>query len=431
MHKRSLVSAIAAVLVLAVLGTAIAKNVIPASAQQVLERAYEAQSAQEQGKGIQHTRIEFYQNICALPEEQGLTIITENYSDNEAGTFRSVSTDANTGKITDLFAFDGLHIYNSSHEYVVNAAENPRQGKEPRPSRFGCDSFKEGVSDGALTVYRGTQSGVVARVPVKPVNEEATDEMNQAMFEKMRSDPNTELLGKEAWDDGRTVYALRSQQPVKALIEEGDELPMGWVVSYFDVETYQLLGSRATLVKDGQERLVYSYRVLVEEILPGDSNVAWDLSDVEGITIVDDPNGEYVDLLPEVMSERQLASSTSSAYLLNSIPDGFTLEIISAPKQPEEQPFVYIATYRNEAGDYFTIESISPEKAKHAPEGSTESYTSTSGLKITMMEDFKGPPEKQFTSAIVETPEGAAFIITSSLPREQMKALAETLVLVK
>ena len=431
MQKRSLVSAIAAVVVLAVLGVAIAKNVTPVSAQRVLDRAYAAQSAQDQGKGIQHTRIEFYQNICVLPEDQGVTTITESYSDNETGKFRSVSTSAKTGKVTDLFAFDGLHIYNSSHEYVVDEAQKPQQEKEPRPSRFNCDLFKEDVSAGMLTVYRATQSGVVATVAIKPVNEDATDEMNEAMFEKMRNDPNTELLGKEAWDDGRTVYALRSEQPVKALVEDNSELPMGWVVSYFDIETYQLLGSRATLVSDGQERLVYLYRVLVDEILPADSIVAWDLSDVEGITIVDDSQGEHVKLLPEILSEGQLASYTDSAYLLSNIPDGFTLEISATPNQPEGQPFFYLATYRNEAGDFLTIESVDAQKVKFAEEGMIESSITASGLKLSLMENAKGSAAKEFTLAVVETPDGAAFIMNSTLPLEQVKALAEELVLVK
>ena len=431
MKKRSIVSAIAVVAVMVVLVTAIAKNVTPVSAQRVLDRAYAARSTQDQGEGIQHTRIEFYQNICALPEDQGVTTIMESYSDNETGKFRSISISAKTGKVTDLFAFDGLHIYNSSHEYVVDEAQKPQQAKEPRPSRFDCDLFKEDVSDGLLTVYRATQSGVVATVAVKPVNEDATDEMNEAMFEKMRNDSNTELLGKETWDDGRTVYALRSEQPVKALVEDDSELPMGWVVSYFDVETYQLLGSRATLVSDGQERLVYSYRVLVDEILPADSIVAWDLSDIEGITLVDDLKGEHVKLLPEILSEGQLASYTDSAYLLRNIPDGFTLEISAAPNQPEGQPFFYLATYRNEAGDFLTIESVDAQKVKFAEEGMVESSITASGLKLSLMEKAKGSSAKEFTLVVVETPDGAAFIINSTLPAEQVKILAQTLVLVK
>ena len=431
MNKRSLVSAIAAVVVLTFLGVAMAKNVIPASAQQVLDRAYEAQSAQGEGKGIQHTRIEFYQNFCALPEEQGLTTITESYSDYETGNFRSVSTSGKTGKVIDLFAFDGQYIYNSSHEDVVDEGEQPQQEKDPRPSRFHCDSFKEGVNDGVLTVYRATQSGVVATVAVKPVNEDATDEMNEAMFEKMRSDPNTELVGKETWDDGRIVYVLRSAQPVKALVEDSSALPMGWVVSYFDVKTYKLLGSRATLINDGQERLVYSYRVLVDEILPANSHVAWDLTDLEDLTVVNDPEAEHVKLLPEVISEQELASYTNSAYLLSSVPDGFTLEIGAALNQPEDQLFSYTATYRDEAGDFLVIESVPARKVKFVGEGTGESYTTASGLKLTFMEDPKDSSEKKFTSVIVEAPEEAALVINSTLPREQVKALAEKLVLVE
>jgi Putative zinc-finger len=448
MQKRSLVSAIAAVVLLAVLGTVIAKNVTPVSAEQVLDRAYEAQSAQSQGRGIQHTRIEFYQNICALPEDQGVTTVMENYADLEAGKFRLVSTNAKTGKVTDLFAFDGLHLYNSAFEHVAAEAKSPKKGSEPQPARFDCDLKGDG-NDGLLTVYRGTQSGMVATIALKPLNADATDGMNEEIFQKMRDDPNTELLGRETWDDGRTVYVLRSEEPVKALIEDSTELPVGWVVSYFDAETYQLLGSRATLVNGGQERLVYSYRVLVDEILPAGSNVAWDLSDVEGITIVDDPDGEYVELLPEIISEGQLASYTSSAYLLSAIPDGFTLEISAAPNQPEDQTFTYVATYRNEAGDYFTIQTMGEKDPRFLSEGTDHTYITASGLTLHFLrtEAKRGVPstsessgetsssdessKKEFTAVIVETPDGTAFMINSSLPRETVEAWAEELVLVK
>ena len=426
MQKRWIFSGLAGVIVLSVLAVLVAQTAIPVSAQQILDRAYEAQSTQNEEEGIQHTLIEIYTNLCARPEGGRAPIAIESYSDPRAVYFRTVITEAETGNALDVSAFDGAYVY-EGHRLVEVKRNEPEQGTEPRQKI--CD-FSWGDTNDAtrLTVYRGAQNSV-ASVNL-PIREEV--QTYEEIFQKMRSDPNAELLGEETWVNGRPVYVLRSWQPVKAITDGSTELPMGWVVSYFDKETYKIMESRATLERDGQEILVYSYRVLVDEILPLGSNAPWDLSDLPGITIVDDPDGQHISSLPEVLSEEQLASQTESAYLLQAIPEGFTLEISASPKQPADQPFLYIASYRNEAGDYFVIESIGSEKVKLAAEGEGETYTTASGLKLTFMEeDVKGSSDKQFTSAIVETLEGAALIINSTLPRDQVKALAETLVLVR
>jgi hypothetical protein len=280
-------------------------------------------------------------------------------------------------------------------------------------------------------VYRGAQSNIAA---VNPPEKDET-QTHEEMFRQMRDDPNAELLGEETWIDGSKVYVLRSWQPVKALVDgkmDGNpELPMGWVTSYFDVETYRLVESRAAIERNGKEILVYSYRALVDEFLPSGSDVPWDLSDLGGIAIVDDSQGQYVDFLPEVISEEELASRAPSAYLLATIPDGYTLEISASPKQPADQPYVFVASYRNEAKDYFVIQALGSKELEFITEGANETYTTASGLVLTFMDDFKEPSGKQFTSAVLETPQGAAFLINSTLPRETIKALAEELALVK
>lgn len=405
-----------------------AQTATPVSAGQILDRAYEAQSTQQnEGEGIQHTRIEIYTNLCARPEGGRAPIAIESYSDPQSGYFRTITTEAETGTALDISAFDGAYVYEGHRVGEVKRNE-PEQGTG-RQQKI-CD-FSWGDTNDLLTVYRGAQNSV-ASVNL-PVREEL--QTHEEIFQKMRSDPNAELLGEETWIDSRTVYVLRSWQPVKAIVEgrvEGSmEVPMGWVVSYFDTETYKIVESRAMLERDGQEILVYSYRMLVDELLPVGSNVPWDLSDLQGITILDDPDGQHVGLLPEVISAQQLASQTDSAYLLQDIPEGFTLEISAQSKKLADQPFIYTASYRNEAGDYFVIQSIGPNKVEFAGEGTDETYTTISGLKLTFMEETKGSSDKQFTSTVLETPEGGAFLINSTLPREQMKALAEELVLVQ
>jgi len=423
MQKQWIFSALAGAIVLAVLAILVARNVTPVSAREILDRAYNAQSTQS--KGILHTRIETYQNLCVRPEGQGgaITTVMESYVEPQTGYFRTVSTEAKTGAVLEVFAFDGAHIYNG-HRSVDVKSDLPEQGPASDEKQIVCDQ-PFGPTNDLLTVYRGSQNSIATADLPRGIGIETNDEL----FQKMHKDPNAKLLGEENTLDGRKVYVVRSWQPVKAVIEGSTELPMGWVVSYFDKETYKIVESRATIERDGKDLLVYSYRVLADEILPAGGYRGWDLSDLQGIAIVDDPDGQHIKLLPEVISQQELASRAESAYLLSNIPDGVTLEISAAPRQPKGQLFLYTASYRSERGDFLVIESVGQEKIQAAGESSDESYTTASGLTLKFLESNKAG--KPYTSAIVETPQGTAFILNSILPREQVKELAEKLVLVK
>ena len=131
MQKRSMLSVVAGVLVLAVF---VARNAIPVSARQILDRAYQAQTQTSPTQGIEHIRSEIYTNIDAKSEDQGLNTIVESYSDPVSGNFRVVTTDKNTGKVLQVYAFDGSNAYNS-------------------------DSMKDGQqSESPLTVYHSLQN---------------------------------------------------------------------------------------------------------------------------------------------------------------------------------------------------------------------------------------------------------------------------------
>ena len=358
MQKRWIFSSLSGVVVLSILAILVARNVTPVPAREILDRAYSAQSTQ--GEGILHTRIETYQNLCARPQGQvgTITTVVDSYVEPQTGYFRRVSTEAETGTLLDVFAFDGAHIYNGNRSMDVKA-DQPEQGPASGQKQIVCDQ-PFGPTNDPLTVYRGSQNSVAAAELPRGIGVETNDEL----FQKMHKDPDAKLLGEETWLDGRKVYVVRSWQPVKAVIEGSTELPMGWVVSYFDTETYKIMESRATIERDGKDLLVYSYRVLADETLPAGSYRSWDLSDLQGIAIVDDPDGRYVKLLPEVISQQELASRAGSAYLLSSIPDGVTLEISAAPRQPKGQPFLYTASYRSQRGDFLMIESVGTEKSK-------------------------------------------------------------------
>jgi hypothetical protein len=242
----------------------------------------------------------------------------------------------------------------------------------------------------------------------------------------MRSDPQVQLAGEQTWDNGRTVYVLRSEQPIRVIVANEAQSPTGIVDVYFDVDTYELVGNRITIQKDGKELLISLQRILVNEALPAGSSVAWDLSDLQGVNIVDDTNGEH--RLPEVISPEDLAAKTKSAYLLKTIPEGFSLELSALPEHPANRPFFYEATYTNQAGDYFIIRAFD-NKPLEDTSWEDEAYTAASGLVLHFVNQPSIDPK--FTGGLLETPDGMVFAIDSTLPREQVRALVEQLVLVK
>jgi len=401
MQKRWILSGLAGVIVLSVLAIVVAQTAIPVSARQILDRAYEVQTQQAVQQGIQHIRSEIYSNIEALPEKQGMDTTVESYLDLQSGISRLVTIDNKTGKVLEAYAYDGTNAYSS-------------------------ESRKDGQpGDGPLTIYRSPQHQPSTITEKLRNSNDSLDA--KTMFDKMRNDPNVQFAGKETWDDGRTVYVLRSEQPIKVIVADEMQHPTGLVTVYFDVDTYELVGNRVTMEKDGKEMLVMSQRILVDETLPEGSSVAWDLSDLQGVNIVEDTSGEHG--LPEVISVEELASRTQSAYLLQTIPDGYSLEVSALPKQSDKEPVFYRATY-NKGNDYFMIRTWGNKKLEDAS-WADEHYTTASGLVLHfIVERGITPSGGQFTSALMETPEGMTFAINSTLPREQVKTLAEELVLI-
>jgi hypothetical protein len=158
------------------------------------------------------------------------------------------------------------------------------------------------------------------------------------------------------------------------------------------------------------------------------------LSDMQGINIVDDPNGEHS--VPETLARnvnpvKALAAKTDSAYLLKKIPGGFSLEVSVLPKQPANELFFYQAGYTNKAGDYFRIRTFG-DKPLEDTSWADETYTTASGLVLY----FVNQPSittrgEEFNGGLMQAPNGKTYAIESTLSREQIKALMEELVLVK
>ncbi len=414
MNKKFTFTALGAVLVLSILVIFMANHVTTVSAKEVLDRAYQAQTQTVTNQGIEHIRSEITSNIEAKSDAQGMDTIVESYSDPVSGNFRVVTTDKNTGKVLQVYAFDGSNVYNS---------DNMKDGQQ---------------SEDPLTVYHSLQdqSSLAQRKFVSVTNRKlnpAQDEESKFMFDKMRQDPHVELLSQETWDNGHTVYVLRSQQEIKLLVENEITHPMGLVTFYFDVDTYQLLGNRVTMEKDGKEVLISSQQTLLDETLPTESNIAWDLSDLQGLNIVEDPNGEHslpVKIPSTAISAQDLASKTDSAYLLKTVPDGFSLEVGVLPEQPANEQFFYEARYTNQIGEYFIIRALGMPLVDALKED--ETFTTASGLVLYFMGRSGDTPKgEQVPVVLIEAPSGKTYAIDSTLTRERVKELAEQLVLVR
>jgi len=419
-NKKYLFGALATVIVLSIVFVFMANSVTNVSAKEILDRAYQVQTQAAASQGIEHIRTEIYGNLEAQPEDQGLNTI-DKYLDLQSGNFRRVLIDNQTGRELDVFGYDGSNAYSSDSTKGVPQSAAP------------------------LTVYRTPQNPPSTEIGTLGNGNSGLD--TKALFDKMRSDPQVQLAGKETWDDtctatnarfawqigrkcGRTVYVLRSEQPVRVLIANEAQSPNGIVDVYFDVHTYELVGNRVTIQKDGKELLIGSQRILVDETLPEGSSIAWDLSDLQDVNIVDDPNGKHA--LPEVTSAEALATRIPSAYLLRTVPDGFSVEVSVLPKQFADQssgngPFFYEAGYVNQDGYYFIIRAFD-DKPLDDTSWTDEIYTTSSGLVLYFVNQPSIDPK--FTGGLMQAPNGHTYAIDSTLPREQVRALMEQLVLV-
>ena len=136
---------------------------------------------------------------------------------------------------------------------------------------------------------------------------------------------------------------------------------------------------------------------------------------------------------PEVTSTEALATRIPSAYLLRTVPAGFSLEVKVLPKQftnlSGNGPFFYEATYTDQAGDYFNIRAFDNKKLEDTS-WADETYTTASGLTLY----FVNQPStdiREFNGGMMQAPNGHTYAIESSLPRETIKAFLDDLVLVK
>ena len=183
MKKKSILSAVAGVAVLAILAVFVARNATPVSARQILDRAYKAQTQVAPAQGIEHVRNEVFSNLEGKPDGQEMPSIIESYSDPATGNFRVVITDKQTGKLQTVYAYDG------SNSYTMEDVK---------------------FSQNSLTVYRTPQNrpslrGTTFSDHILGKSNAALDAQAKSMFDKMRQNPHVKLVGKETWENTCTA----------------------------------------------------------------------------------------------------------------------------------------------------------------------------------------------------------------------------------
>ncbi len=431
-HVRRGIAFAALALVLALVATQVVtlRSTTPVSAQEIMDRSYAAELAATAGAGIRHTRIERYQDQALLsgagPLEfwdlsqgytaqvkvepnsaatatapsgtvaRGIKTTSESYLDLNTRKSRFVLTDAATGKIVGVSAYDGQFLYSNRMS---------ERSTEP------------------LTIYRAPQG----KLPTlgEPVLGVSTVDF-KSTFELMRRNPTIELAGQETWTDGRPVNVLRYTPAAGSQVKNpSSEFKPTDLISrmYFDATTYQYLGDQLTARRDGKEDIVSYTRVLVSEVLPASSPVTWDLSDLNGIKIVDDSRGEHGDTLPKVVTQQQLAARAKSAYMLRTVPSGFTMEMSLSPQDPT----IYAVVYADSAGNDFRVMAGGDFTETYLKQAE-QTFKTTSGLMVYMMPGEAAAGNKTLYSAVIKPPTGPTFYIVSTLPRERVMALMKDLV---
>ncbi len=415
-RKPLFIGAVVAVLVLTLIGVWITRNATPVSAQEILNRSAHSQQNTQPQQGIQHTQTKIYFNPHAVPPPKQVpgeprTTLMDSYRDPRTGYYRSVARNTDTNQITDVNGFDGLNLYTANHEdgvdVVTTVYRTPQVGGVPEMiKKQQMVRSGNGIKDGA-----------------------ALNMTDQELFERMRATSANTSATEEQWENGRKVYVLHmtvTEDDVNKASGEKLELRMSSDL-YFDAETYAVLGQANYNDRDGQSTLFYSSRIILQETLPADTIVAWDMTDLTDVQIVDDAQGQFGDQLPGPITADELAKRTTHAYLLSAVPAGFTLTLTAPPNPRPKEPDIYIADYRDADDNYFVIQGGmgGPTEVKNQ----NDLYTTQSGLKVY----FDGRPtyEMPYLNATVVAPDGTQFLIAGKLPLERMQELAEQLVQVK
>lgn len=155
--------------------------------------------------------------------------------------------------------------------------------------------------------------------------------------------------------------------------------------------------------------------------------VAWDLSDLKGVTIVNETKqSAQANPTIETLTEQELATHTNSFYVLKPLPAGYTETITAVADQPKDQDYYqFEINYTGSNGETFGLQAVGHMDSGFVASNFYDgSYKAASGLII-----YYSPSNPNGgTSAMLSAPDGNSFLIISNLPREQVQNLVETLV---
>lgn len=414
MKTKLFAPALVAVIVLAIAGFFIFNPVNKVSAQQILDRAASVQSAALPTEGVWHTVIKIYENPLALMGDRpGTSTTNETYSSLNSGSnstlpeaqstnlYRTITTDA-SGKVIDVFATDGKFNY----------------------SNFSQNSDAVVGNDGALTIYRTP----VIQESRKNVSYVDSSNSAKALFDDFSSNPRVELQGTITWIDGSKAYVLvnHNDQTQKSADGQIIKTAKGSTKMIFNADTYKLLESQTSIIKDGQEIVIEDFQFTSDEILPATTPVAWDLSDLKEVAFVDEAVAADTNYEPQskVITEHELAALIN-AYVLKTIPEGYSLEIISTPNDPQNQSYNYEINYTNPEGESFGMMAVGTMDPGFIEKSFYDgSYITASGLVI----NYSSSSKEDSTSAMLTIPDGTSFLLTSSMSRVQTQQWVDDLV---
>jgi hypothetical protein len=381
------------------------KTVTPVSAKQILDKAYEVQMNADKAAVISHLKVERYFNPDMKEgEDAGTRIMSDMYTDYKTGNYRKVEYSLPEMNVLSVAGYDGKNTYSSI------PLEKPHKGDN-------------------LTVYRSPQS----RDRVAGLDNLGPTFSAEKQFDSIRNDPKISLESEKVQNDGRKVYILLANHPAESFringkVSEGDAHLERMI---FDAKTYELLESETFVKKNGKEIILSTLRFLVRENLSENAKINWDMSDLKGITLVDDLDRTKGDLLPEKITEKELAEKTSTGYLFKEIPEGFNLTITAPPRQTNATSYMYVADYHNKDEDYVVIQNTGdePEPMSENPD---ETYKAKNGMTAYFIKEPENLPDDEvYQMAIVHVSDKIGFLVNSTLPRDRVKELIEDLIVVK
>jgi hypothetical protein len=392
--RTKLTTLTASLAVLLIVAVFVARNFTTVSAQQIMDRADAVRTSNAAATGIQHTIIEVFESSKEFAGDQaGNKTIQEEYLDLSSGNFRVTSTDPD-GNLLNGSASDGKYTY----------------------------SFDQASKEG-ITVTRTPITADEGRKLAAPDTQSTPDQL----FKQFKHNPSVKLEDTITWTDGSKAYVL----VLKSYKTDGSgqKTYTGSSKMTFNAKTYALLESVSTMEKDGQDEVIADAKFTTDELLPAGTQVAWDLSDLKGVTYADQPAPAPEEVTFGTLTVDELASK-AQAYILQPVPEGYALEIDAVTNQPADQEFQYEVNYKLDDKTVFGMQYVGELSSEFIQESFSDgSFKAANGLQI--FYSTSHPANGNGVAAVLVTPDAGNYLLSSTLSRDEVQKLVETLIHIK